>query len=230
METGQVVAAAISGCVLLGTQIATLAQVQRHKNRSEKFERTQSELNNEFVAEQNRIAQDSATKLAELENKLKRGFDLQTRWDPVRFEIYAEVFARAVKLWELARKLVSIQYRRSKLIEDKKNNIGVSHYENGIRTLSEEQDPLEECWKTENDALESALSRADMIATPPVRNATNELAFLIQEWSKSTASVGADADFQKRFYEAKCKFRDAVRVELGSDHYADEDIRSVMTD
>jgi hypothetical protein len=222
METGQIVAAGISGVVLLGTQIATLIQVQRHKNRSEKFELAQSRLNNEFVAAQNKAAQQSAAKLAQLESELKRGFDLQTRWDPVRFKIYAEVFTRAVKLWEVTGRLVSIQYRRSKLIEGR-DKLTVSQYENGYETLSKEWDPLGECWKTDNDALEAARGLADMIATRRVQDATTALVHLVQEWSKTTASAGADADFQMRFYKAKCCFRDAVRIELGSDHYADED-------
>jgi hypothetical protein len=222
METGQIVAAGISGCVLLGTQIATLIQVQKHKNRSEQFESAQSRLNNDFVAEQNKVAQESAARLAELESNLKRGFDLQTRWDPVRFNIYAEVFTRALRLWELAGKLVSVQYRRSKLIEDR-DTLDVNVYEHGLSTLSDEQDPLAERWKTDNDALESVCGRADMIATPPVRNAMTELVHLIQEWQGTTAAAGADAKFQHRFYEAKVKFREAVRVELGSDRFADED-------
>jgi hypothetical protein len=225
--TGTIIAAAITGSILFVTQVATLIQVQKNKSRTEAFERSQTLANNKFLAEQRLLAAQSETNLAALKNELTKAFHLQTRWDPVRFEIYAEVMTRANSMWPIAEELAVLANRRRVLSRDREEGrIDQNTYDSAERTLSVEAKSFVSTWELGLVELEAARGRSDMIASPPVRDAVTEVVHALQATRDTKAGRGSPElyDCQTRFFGAKDDLRDAVRLELGSDQYASEQI------
>jgi hypothetical protein len=212
LDTGTIIAAAIGAGSLISTQIATMVQLQHHKKRTEAFETSQSEA-----------VRTNARQLTALQSELTQAFNLQTRWDPVRFAIYAEVLNRADNVWPVAIHLASLA-KHSEIIgqEKEEGRMDPRTYQKSSADLSDQRRPLEEKWESGNEALESARGRSDMIASPPVRDSVTKLVHSIQTMRGARALMGQNYEYEHPFYTARDEFRDAVRFELGSDHYAAE--------
>jgi hypothetical protein len=224
-------AAVISASVVFVTQVATLIQIHKHRQRAEAFERSQMDANNAFLTEQGKTAQQYRIELEELSKELAKVSHLQTRWDPVRFEIYAEVLSRADQLWPVVEELANLAHRRALLIEDKENGrMDSTSYEAAQRTISDQVAPFLDAWELGQAELDAARGRADMIASPPVRDAVTELGHSLEATRNGKAGRGSTAlqAALERFVIAKDEFRQAVRLELGSDHYAAEELASTQ--
>jgi hypothetical protein len=227
LDTGAVIAAGIGAAALLATQIATMVQVHKQQRRTEAFENSQTEANNKFLDQQRRGAEQSAEQLAKLESELTQVFSLQTRWDPVRFQIYAEVLSCADDVWPVAVQLASLAKHREIVYESKEEGrIDSRTYEARSAELSDEIQPYDEKWTVGLRALEAARGRSDMIASPPVRDAVTALVHSVQRMRAARALISQNYEFEHPFYDARDAFRESVRFELGSDHYAAEQVES----
>jgi hypothetical protein len=208
----------IAGFATLSVQALTMAQIHRNRKHSDTVADADRTKNEAFQNDQRKMTEEHARKLAALEADLKQLNVLRTRWDPVRFEIYVDVVVLAMKRFELLtlREGVMRRYKVNK--EDLADGrINQKEYLRNDASITADREPIaEESSKCRED-WNFIRGKGRMLASPPVWEALNELGDVLLRME----SDGHD-NLLWEYNQRLEGFRDAVRVELGSDHYAEE--------
>ena len=220
MESGAT-AAWIAGGFAVATAIGATIQQILMQRRSQAFQTAQKSRDEWFTADQNERARRHDEQLVHLQEQIELQTSLNTRWDPVRFGIYADLVGCAYELREVIERINRVRNRRRALERAKDEGVvSDPEYQAGWAKLAEELRP-DDLKDTELTArFDLALNLVRIIASEPVLTRALALSGAIYGMrGVTTGSDGPEAD--KRHWIALEDFRDAVRVELGSAHYAD---------
>ena len=214
----QVWAAIIAGCATVSVQALTMTQIHRNRKHSDMVADADRSKNESFQNDQRSAAEEHERKLTALDTDLKHLNVLRTRWDPVRFEIYVEVVVLAMKRFDLLVRRERIMYRYKVNKEDlHSGQANQQEYAQADAMITADEEPiLENISKCQED-WNFVRGKGRMLASPPVWEALHQLGELLFKM-ESDISSKLVLEYNKRLEG----FRDAVRVELGSDHYAEE--------
>jgi hypothetical protein len=230
-DSATIWAALIAVVGVFVTQLVVLHKARQDRRRADedRIATTNERLASEkFRERQDTVQRDHERELADVTAELKRLGELRTRWDPVRFEIYVEAVALAMQRYELQEEWDRIATRQKSIDEDLKTT------GDSVRRALLDKSNAENAGDREARGTAATKCHEDwnvvrgkirMISSIPVWEALNSMGESLRDLeTKNDARGGAGL-----YGVALENFREAVRVELGSDHYAEEPTKDLMT-